>query len=87
MPTTTIRVSTETRETLHKLAESSGVSMQKILESALETFRRQQLLEQANTAYAILRNDPAAWKEVEDERRLWDATLGDGLEDENGETR
>jgi predicted transcriptional regulator len=81
MPTTTIRVSTQTRETLHELAEASGVSMQKVLDIALEVYRRQQLLEEANTAYARLRDKPAAWEEVERERRQWDATLGDGLGD------
>lgn len=84
MTTTTIRVSTQTRETLHELAEASGVSMQKVLDKALETYRRQQLLEQANSAYAALRDDKVAWAEIERERREWDATLGDGLENQEG---
>ena len=82
MPTTTIRVSTQTRETLHDMAEASGVSMQKVIDNALDVYRRQQLLEQANEAYGVLREDKAAWKEIERERREWDATLSDGLEDE-----
>jgi predicted transcriptional regulator len=82
MATTTIRVSTQTRETLHQLAEASGVSMQKIIDNALEVYKREQLMEQANVAYALLREDPAAWGEIERERQEWDATLGDGLENQ-----
>jgi hypothetical protein len=80
MPTTTIRVSTQTRDTLHELAQAAGVSMQKVLDSALEIYRRQQLLEQANAAYEQLRNAPVAWKELERERQEWDTTRADGLE-------
>jgi predicted transcriptional regulator len=82
MPTTTIRVSVETRKRLHELAESSGVSMQKVLDNALDVYRCQQLLEEANAAYGALRSDAEAWAEVERERQEWDATLGDGLERE-----
>jgi predicted transcriptional regulator len=82
MPTTTIRVSTETHEKLNQLAEANGISMQNVLDQALEVYRRQQLLEQANAAYAQLRADPVAWAAVEQEREEWDATLGDGLDSE-----
>ena len=78
--TTTIRVSTRTRDLLQELAQRSGGSMQSVLEQALEQYRRQKLLEAANDAYAELRTDAAAWAELEDERRDWDSTLADGLE-------
>ena len=32
-----------------------------------------------NVAYAALRGDPAAWEEIEQKQRAWDATLDDGL--------
>ena len=32
--------------------------------------------------FAALRNNPAAWLEEQEERTVWDNTLGDGLEDE-----
>ena len=78
--TTTIRVSTRTRDLLQELAQRSGGSMQSVLEQALEQYRRQKLLEAANDAYAELRTDAAAWAELEDERSEWDSTLADGLE-------
>jgi predicted transcriptional regulator len=81
MPTTTIRVSTRTRDLLQELAHRSGISMQSVLEHALESYRRQQLLEATNTAYATLQADPVAWAELEQERLDWEQTLADGLED------
>jgi hypothetical protein len=81
MSTTTIRVSTRTRDLLQELARQSGVSMQSVLEYALEQYRRQQLLEATNAAYATLQTDAAAWAELERERMDWDQTLADGLED------
>jgi predicted transcriptional regulator len=81
MSTTTIRVSTHTRQLLQELARQSGASMQSVLERALEQYRRQQLLEATNAAYATLQADPAAWAELERERADWDKTLADGLEE------
>ena len=80
MTTTTIRVSTETRDALHELAHTAGVPMQQVLEQAIETYRRQRLLAEANVAYAALREDAAAWDDLARERSAWDATLSDGLE-------
>ncbi len=78
--TTTIRVSIQTRDLLHQLAQRSGTSMQSVLELALEQYRRQQLLEATNAAYAALHADTAAWADLERERSEWDQTLTDGLE-------
>jgi len=82
MTTTTIRVSVETREALHELAHSDGVSMQEIIDRALEVYKRQRILAETNAAYAVLRENKAAWNALEAERTAWDVTLADGLEDE-----
>jgi hypothetical protein len=55
--------------------------MQAVLEQALEQYRRQQLLEETNAAYAALRTAPKAWADLEQERRAWEQTLADGLEE------
>jgi predicted transcriptional regulator len=55
MATTTIRISLRARDVLQELARTSGSSMQAVLEQALEQYRRQQLLEATNAAYAALR--------------------------------
>lgn len=82
MATTTIRVPVETRDLLNRLARTSGTSMQQVLETALEQYRRRQFLEALNTAYAALQADPQAQAEEAAELALWDTTLLDGLDDQ-----
>mgnify|MGYP000991134563 CR=1 FL=1 len=80
MSTTTIRISEETHRALHALARESGMSIAGLIAQAVETLRRQRLLEQSNAAYASLRDDTAAWEAEQQERRVWEATLRDGME-------
>ena len=54
--------------------------MQKVLEKAIEAYRRKRLLEGGNEAYAALRKDAKAWERELSERRLWESTLADGLD-------
>jgi predicted transcriptional regulator len=84
MTTTTIRVSTATRQLLNHLARRTGTSMQQVLETALEQYRRQQFLDALNAAYATSHADPRAQAEHAEEQGLWDATLLDGLDDLEG---
>jgi len=81
MPSTTIRVSDKTHACLHELAREVGVSMQDVVEQAIELYRRKVLFAQANAAYAALLSDPAAAEDWEQEFAAWDTTLQDGLED------
>lgn len=81
MATTTIRVTTSMRDLLQQLAQASGVSMQSVLEQALESYRRQQLLEATNAAYGALRSNADAWNQLEEERLVCEQTLADGLEE------
>ena len=77
--TTTIRVSRRTRDMLQTLAEQSGCSVQEVLEEAVELYWGRRLLETTNAAYAALRDDPVAWRELQKERAEWDVILNDGL--------
>ena len=51
--------------------------MQTIIDRAIEDFRRQSFIEQANKAYLALRENPEAWETELKERREWEATLAD----------
>ena len=82
MSSATVRISLATREKLRVLADKSGESMNSVLERAIEAYRRQQFLEQANDAYATLRSNPEAWREEHEERSSWETTIGDGVEDD-----
>ncbi len=65
---------------MQDLAARTGQTMMDVLDKALGEYRRKVFFEQMNAGYAALRADPQAWAEVEAERRLWDATLMDGLD-------
>jgi hypothetical protein len=80
MDTTTIRISTQTRNSLRELAQATNIPMQKIVEEAIDQYRRQHLLAAANAAYAQLRADEPAWQAYLEEQAEWDAALNDGLE-------
>ena len=80
MATTTVRVSAETHAVLQQLAGERHATIQQVLAEAVEAYRRQRLIDATNAAYAALREDPAAWRDVEQERAAWDAALSDGLE-------
>ena len=81
MATTTIRVSLRAHDLLQELAQTSGSSMQAVLDQVLEQYRRQQLLEATNAAYAALRAAPEAWANLEQERLAWEQTRAEGLEE------
>lgn len=77
-----LRVTTETRDKLRVIAKGKGSSMQGVAEEAIEAYRRQMILDETSAAYARLRRDSEAASALEAEQREWDATLGDGLEDD-----
>lgn len=80
MESCTIAIGSTSYKTLQDMAARSGESIQEILDKAIEQYRRQKFLEEANQAYAVLRNNPEAWASEIEEREAWDATLADGLE-------
>lgn len=75
----TIRISDAARDALRGLARAEGKSMLALVDEAVEALRRQRFLEQVNAAYAVLREDRAAWSDIERERGAWDTALTDGL--------
>ena len=80
MSSITVRISRETSGILHELSARYGKSMQAILNQAIESYRRQQFLEETNKAYIALKKDSKTWKEELKERRIWDASLADDWE-------
>jgi hypothetical protein len=77
-----VRISERSQKILKELAAGEGKSMQEMLDSIIEERRRKKILEAANTAYAALRSNPAAWEEEIKERKAWDSTLMDGLDED-----
>jgi len=77
--TALVRVSEAAWQTLKRLSERCGATMQEIVDRAVEEYRRKLFLEEANRAYAALRSDAGAWREELEERRVWEAALADGV--------
>ncbi len=80
MSAPTVRISEASHRILKELAEQTGQTMMDVLDKALDAYRRKLFFEQLNAGYAELQADPAAWSEHLAERKLWDATLMDGLD-------
>lgn len=74
MPGTSIRIEEQALAVLRELA--------RVLKQAIDSYRREKFLEEANAAFAVLRSNPEAWSEEQRERDDWDRTAGDGLERE-----
>jgi hypothetical protein len=56
--------------------------MPAILKHAVEAYERARFLEGLNADFDALRSDAKAWSEEEKERKDWEATLADGLDDD-----
>jgi predicted transcriptional regulator len=82
MPTASIRIDEHALATLRELANKQRQSLQTVLKEAIDSYRRQKFLEEANAAFAVLHSDPEAWREEEQEREIWDRAIKDGLEPE-----
>jgi predicted transcriptional regulator len=81
MASTKVRVSAETHDVLRRLAAATGEPLERVLERAVESYRREQFYAEFDAAYARLQADPVAWEEELAERALWEVTLADGLDD------
>jgi predicted DNA-binding protein len=82
MKSVTVRISKEEREILKGLSKKLGISMTEVLNKAVDKYRKEVFLAEANWAYARLKEKPNEWKDELEERKLWDNTLSGGLEEE-----
>lgn len=80
MPASTIPISEASHRIIREIAEESGQSVSEVLDRAVDAYRRKVFLEAVNAGYAAMQAEPESWGEHESERKLWDATIGDGLE-------
>ena len=77
---TTVRITPHSHELLGELARETGSPMTEVLDAALEGYRRQRLLDQANAAYEALASDAVAWAYYRQEVDSFESTASDGLE-------
>lgn len=74
---TTIRVSESTRDRFARLADSTGRPMTQLLDEAADALERRLFFDQMNDRFDILRNDAAAWAEIETERAVEQGAASD----------
>ena len=76
-----VKISASTLGKLKELMRMSNRSQPAILDEAVDALYRRTQLESLNRDYARLRRNPKAWAQTLKERRLWDQTNLDGIED------
>lgn len=81
MASVTVRISPKGHQILTQLSASTRSTMPEILDEALESYRRQKFLEDAEAAYLTLSGDKKSWQAYRKELAALDATLSDGLDD------
>ena len=74
---TTVRVSTTTRDRLAAMAETAGRPMTSIIDEALDALERRQFFAALNLRYRQLRDDAEQWSSIEAERAEESAVLHD----------
>lgn len=77
-----VRIQPATYDKLKALARRAGKTMPAVLSEAVDELYRKEFLDECNRAYARLKADPRAWKQELAERKAWDKTLSDGLEND-----
>lgn len=70
-----VNISDTAHKILIELSAQEGSSIDTILDRAVELYRRQKFLEQANVTFQALKNNPNEWEEELKERELWDNSL------------
>jgi hypothetical protein len=80
--TPNVRISPRAHELLRQLAEEEHQSMQAVLDTAIERYRRESFLRGANADFAALKLDRKAWKQDLRDRDLWETTVADGISKE-----
>jgi hypothetical protein len=76
---TTIKVSTQTRDRLKRLADEDHLTMDAALSQVLDQAGEARFWAGVRADYARLQADPAEWADYVGELAEWDATVSDGL--------
>lgn len=75
--TTTVRVRTDTRDRIKRLAREDRVSAPDLIERLVDKEEQDRLLQAMNEDFERLRDDPGAWADFQAETARWDTTSGD----------
>lgn len=79
--TSTVRIEPRSKSILQMLQTLEGRPQVRILADAIEQYRRNKIFEDASDAYSKLKKDKKAWSEELEERKSWERTIMDGLQE------
>lgn len=79
--TVSIRIPAETHQMLQELAKQEHKGIGEVIGEAARLLQRERFWAEYYAAYERLRADPEEWRDFQEELKLWDSTLMDGLED------
>lgn len=82
MTTSIIRVATTFHQKIKSMAKEQKSSMQLILNKALYEYENILFFQEANRGYERLKRDPKAWAEELAERKIFEGTLMDDIDEE-----
>jgi len=75
-----VRINKETKEMLEQLSGKLRASMTVVLQDAVKEFHRKKFWEDVNRAFDEMRSNPEAGMDYDNEARLFDAAVADGLD-------
>jgi len=79
--TITVRIDDETNQVINAMSRTLSKTKKDILKDAVYQYRKIIFFKQVNNEYAELQSNREKWKEEQQERNEWDATIGDGIDD------
>jgi hypothetical protein len=80
--TTTIRVRKDIYDAIKSLAQQRNEKIQDVIEKAVKEYKKKKFFEELNMGYASLQAVSQDWAVETAERKEWEVTLRDGLEDD-----
>lgn len=80
--TVMVRVEESIRDRIKKIAREEGRKMNEIIAEAIDHYERERFLNSFNKAYSKIRRNPKEWESLQEELKIWDSILNDGLEGE-----
>jgi predicted transcriptional regulator len=78
----TVRIDPSSHATLAEIARASASESGMCFARAVESYRRELMIQAMDADYGALRDDPKAWAEEQADRAAWETTSADGLDDE-----
>lgn len=78
----TVRVDNKLHDKLRELAKAEQRPIGQVIQEAIQRYEREKFWHGVHEDFARLQADPIAWHDYQDEVMAWDATAGDGLENE-----